>query len=344
MVKVSIVVPIYNNEAYLVKCLDSIIRQTLKEIEIICVDDGSTDSSVSILKSYRESDPRVKVITRENSGYGKTMNVGMEAATGEYIGIVESDDYIDRDMFAALYRTARKTRADIVKSDYYEFGDKIGEKYIMTPTYRGAYGKILSAYTNEEIYHFRMNTWTGIYRRDFLKYHGIKHNETPGASYQDNGFWFKTITLSERTVFMKGAFYHYRQDNPSSSINSRSKVYAMCEEYAHIERFLQSNPGLQKLHMGSFLAKKYHNYFYTYKRIAEEYRMDFLKRFAKEFNESGKRGELDKDILPKESMDILIRIMRDPIGFYYDDTIWELNRELRELSEKRLSILTGDGV
>ena len=341
MVALSVIVPIYNNEAYLSECLDSIIGQTLRDIEIICIDDGSTDSSPSILREYSEKDKRIRVITRENSGYGKTMNVGIDEARGEYIGIVESDDYVDRHMFQTLYRRAKKAGADIVKADYYEFSEKLGERYVRTPTYRGAYGKVISAYTNEEIYHFKMNTWSGIYRRDFLYYHGIRHNETPGASYQDNGFWFKTITLAERVVFIRGAFYHYRQDNPSSSINSKGKVYAMCDEYAYIESFLNSNPALKRMHMGSFLAKKYHNYFYTYKRVADEYKIEFLTRFADEFLESQKKGELGKDTLPRENMQILRRIMKSPKEFYYDDTVWELNREIRELSETRLSVITG---
>lgn len=97
--KVSIVIPIYNVERYLRQCLDSVVNQTLKDIEIICVDDGSTDSSPDIIKEYVDKDPRVKVITKPNSGYGNSMNRGFDMAEGEYIGIVESDDYADPDMF-----------------------------------------------------------------------------------------------------------------------------------------------------------------------------------------------------------------------------------------------------
>ena len=115
MAKVSVIVPIYNSEKYLEQCLSSIIGQTLKDIEIICVNDGSRDSSGEILERYSKRDSRIKVITRENSGYGKSMNVGIENAEGEYIGIVESDDYIERGMFKALYRVAKRRKADIEK-------------------------------------------------------------------------------------------------------------------------------------------------------------------------------------------------------------------------------------
>ena len=108
MPKVSIVIPTYNVEQYLKECLDSVINQTLKDIEIICVDDGSTDNSGKILDEYAAKDSRIKVIHKENGGYGKAMNVGIDNATGEYIGIVEPDDYIEFDMYETLYINAKK--------------------------------------------------------------------------------------------------------------------------------------------------------------------------------------------------------------------------------------------
>lgn len=121
---VSIVIPVCNVEKYLRECLDSVINQTMTELEIICVDDGSNDNSLSILKEYENKDNRIIVISKENSGYGNTMNVGMDKATGEYIGIVESDDYIEKNMFERLYAVACKYNAEIVKSDHYIFSTK----------------------------------------------------------------------------------------------------------------------------------------------------------------------------------------------------------------------------
>ena len=106
-VKVSIVVPIYNAELYLKQCLDSIINQTLKEIEIICVNDGSTDKSAKIVEEYAKKDNRIRVITKTNTGYGNSMNIGFDAAVGEYVGLIESDDFVDKEMFATLYNVAK---------------------------------------------------------------------------------------------------------------------------------------------------------------------------------------------------------------------------------------------
>ena len=118
MAKVSVVVPIYNVENYLRECLDSLIHQTLKDIEIICVNDGSTDSSLEIIEEYAKRDNRIKVINKLNTGLGATMNIGINAATSEYIGILESDDFTDIKMFEDLYFVAKQHDADIVISDF----------------------------------------------------------------------------------------------------------------------------------------------------------------------------------------------------------------------------------
>lgn len=342
MIKVSIVVPIYNVEKYLPECLDSIIKQKLKEIEIICVDDGSTDSSLEICQRYAKKDKRVKVITKPNAGYGNSMNLGMSYASGEYIGIVESDDWVEPTMFYDLYTAAKKHNAQIVKSDYFEFSTTgaFKEQYIQTPTDKKYYNTVINAYDLEDIYHFRMNTWTGIYKNDFLREFNIRHNETPGASYQDNGFWFKTLSLAGRVVFINKAYYHYRQDNPNSSINSRGKVFCMCDEYAFIREFLEANPDMKRRHLRIFLVKKYYNYFYTYTRVAPEHKVVFLERFAEEFRESYRAGEFDKWLLPKPNMDKLLRIMADPRQFYYDELNRELNKRITELSDEKAFLIS----
>ena len=117
--KVSIVVPIYNVEQYLVQCLDSILAQTLQDIEIILVDDGSKDASGTICDVYADKNSRVRVFHQPNGGYGKAVNLGFSLAQGEYLGIIESDDFIKPEMFERLYLAAVQHDADIVKSNFY---------------------------------------------------------------------------------------------------------------------------------------------------------------------------------------------------------------------------------
>jgi len=311
---VSIVMPIYNAENYLKECLNSVINQTLKEIEIICVDDGSTDNSLNIAQDFAIKDSRIKIISKHNSGYGHSMNVGIKSASGKYIGIVEPDDFVDKKMFSLLYKTAIKYDCDIVKSDFFEFSTT-SQKYVMTPTHYKYYNKVLNSCNNPEIFNFKMNTWTGIYRKSFLEKYNINHNETAGAAFQDNGFWFQTLALAEKIIFISRAFYHYRQDNPNSSINNPEKVFCMCEEYDFIEQFLTRYPKIKKRLYGWFWLKKFHNYLYTYSRIADKHKPLFLNRFSYEFKEANNKNTLDKSLFDKNNLSLLIQIIDNPKEF-----------------------------
>ena len=138
MPKVSILMPACNVEKFLRECMDSVVNQTLEDIEIICIDDGSKDATGDILDEYAEKDSRIKVIHKPNSGYGHSMNVGIDNATGEYIGIVETDDFADLNMFEELYAVAKRCNADVVKSNYYT--------YVSHPEPQSTYFEVLKEY------------------------------------------------------------------------------------------------------------------------------------------------------------------------------------------------------
>ena len=121
MPKVSIIIPTYNVENYLRECMESVTRQTLKDIEIICINDGSTDGSLQILKEYANKDSRIVLVDKKNEGYGVGMNIGLDKATGEYIGIVEPDDFVPLNMYEDLYNAAKENDLDFVKADFYRF-------------------------------------------------------------------------------------------------------------------------------------------------------------------------------------------------------------------------------
>ena len=123
-VKVSVIIPSLNSINYYDECIKSVINQSLKEIEIICVDANSTDGTLELIKKYQAQDERIKLIISDKKSYGYQMNLGIAAAKGEYVGIVESDDYIDLDMYKELYALAKNKNVDILKSDIYNFYDK----------------------------------------------------------------------------------------------------------------------------------------------------------------------------------------------------------------------------
>ena len=163
-IKVSIVIPVCNVEQYLTECLNSAVNQTLGDIEIICVNDGSKDSSLEILLDYARRDSRVKVIDKDNAGYGHTMNLGMDMASGEYIGIIESDDYVDLHMYEDLYQIAQENRLDWVKADFNRF---VVEKGVIVNTYNDVakkkeyYNRVISPQEEPFSFRFIMNTWSG---------------------------------------------------------------------------------------------------------------------------------------------------------------------------------------
>ena len=318
MPKVSIVIPTYNIEQYLKECLDSVINQTLKDIEIICVDDGSTDNSGKILDEYAAKDNRIKVIHKENGGYGKAMNVGIDNATGEYIGIVEPDDYVLPDMYETLYTKAKEFDLDFIKSDFCRFtGDGENRKFVYNRLDRSNsyYNRVVNIQEDFTPFRFIMNTWSGIYNLEYLRKNNIRHNETPGASFQDNGFWLQTFMYSTRASFLDIPFYMNRRDNPNSSVKNKAKVYIMCDEYDWIRKIIDNNPNLKKF-IPIYQKKRYYNYMFTLDRIDNKFKKEFVKRFRKDFQIAMQNNEIDKNLFAELEYYRLQLVIKNPDKFY----------------------------
>lgn len=321
MAKVSVIIPTYNVETYLRQCMDSILSQTLTDIEILAVNDGSTDRSLEILQEYAAKDSRVRVLDGPNGGYGKAMNRGLDAATGEYIGIVEPDDFIPAEMYQELYDIAVKDDLDFVKADFYRFTENrdgsLNKIYVALSPTGIDYGQVLCPYDHLEVFKFVLNTWSGIYKRSFIEEFHIRHNETPGASYQDNGFWFQTFARARKVMFVHKPYYMNRRDNPNSSVRSRGKVYCMNEEYAHIYRFLEHHPDIKNHLMGVYNYKRYHNYVFTFNRIADEFRKEYAQRFSDEFRIAYQKNEIDESLFKQKDLDNISVLLEDPLKYYY---------------------------
>lgn len=318
-VKVSIVIPVCNVEEYLRECLDSAINQTLKEIEIICVNDGSTDNSLDILKEYAQKDSRVKIINKDNAGYGHTMNIGMDMAVGEYIGIIESDDYADLHMYEDLYNIAIEKQVDVIKADFNRFtyeNGKIHCVYNDVAKKAEYYNRIVDPVETPFSFRFIMNTWSGIYKREFLEKNEIRHQETPGASFQDNGFWFQTMIKTRKLYIVDKPYYMNRRDNPNSSVHNREKVFCVNQEYKYIYEILKQDPLLFGRFIGEYHLKKYHNYLFSYNRIGNEFKLDYLKAISKEFKEAIDNDELDKSLFYSYELDEFNWIVENPEDYF----------------------------
>ena len=157
-----------------------------------------------------------------------------------------------------------------------------------------------------------LNTWSGIYRRGFIEKYHIRHNTTPGASFQDNGFWFQTFCLAERVYFVNRPYYMNRRDNPNSSVKSRQKVYCMNEEYKFIYRFLNSHPELKPYFIKVYSMQRFRNYFTTYNRIDKKFRREYLRTMSEELKEADSKGELDRTYFTSLEWKKMMRIMDNP--------------------------------
>ena len=221
MAKVSVIIPIYNVEKYLRECLESVINQTLKDVEIICVDDGSPDNCPRICDEYAAHDNRIKVIHKENGGYGSAVNRGLEYATGEYIGIVEPDDYID----------SQKYDSDIVKSAYWEIfenenGDKI-KKYAYWAHEIGLTDKPFKINDYPAFFYHHPSIWSCIYKRNFIYNNHIKFVEVKGGGWVDNPFQIITFCLADKINWSPMAYYNYRPQSLGNSSKYRQRTPKM---------------------------------------------------------------------------------------------------------------------
>lgn len=314
MPKVSILIPCYNVEKYIRQCLESVVNQTLQDIEIICINDGSTDSTLEILREYENNDNRIKVISKHNSGYGASMNIGLETAKGEYVGIVESDDYAELDMFEILYNEAKNNTLDIVRSNFYLYNSKLDTNEKLDQSWV-KHNKIYSPIEEELVFFQQPSIWANLYNREFLNNNNIRFLETPGASYQDVAFTFKVYACAKRFKMIENAFLHYRIDNENSSINSTNKLYCVCDEYREIANFVK-NTNRHETYKYLIPRIKYACYCWNYNHLAKNLRFKFLKQMSKEYRTHILKGEFDKKRFTKKELKRIRIISFMPFIYY----------------------------
>lgn len=338
MAKISVVVPVYNVEKYLKECIDSIINQTLEDIEIICVNDGSTDSSLEILNDYAKKDSRIIVINKSNSGYGHTMNMGLNAATGEYVGIIESDDFADKNMFEDLYKLAKEYDADIVKGDWYNYWskNKFARKNNRISSAKAL--KLTNSKQDKSLLRINPSVWSAIYKKEFLNKYNIRFLETPGASYQDLAFSFKIFALAERVILTDKAYLYYRQDNMNSSVKSKTKVYCVCDEYEEIDRFLEQYPDLKFEFKVQEEINRYNGYVSSVLRIDDSVKPEFVKVFSDHFKEEYNTGLLGNEFFKKINKKEFMTLINKPEKYIKVLKSIEKRRKFNQFRKNILSI------
>lgn len=280
-IKVSIIMPVYNVDKYIKKSLDSVINQTLREIEIICVNDGSTDNSPQILEEYAERDNRIKIINKKNGGISSARNKGIEQAKGEYIGFVDSDDWAELDMFEKLYKNAKTYDSDMVMCAAHRFDDinkqlNYDLPYFTMANFDKTYDNSVFNHnkTNDLLFVISVTPWNKIYKSTFIEAIGARFPE--GLDFDDVIFFFKTYLKAEKVSLIRDLLYFYRINRAGSFITSANeRYYDIVKVYDIIEDIILET-GNQDKYMELFSNIRIPYTMARYNRVEERYKKDFF--------------------------------------------------------------------
>lgn len=260
MEKITVIMPSYNVASYISECIESVIAQTFNDIEILCIDAGSTDGTLDIIREYEKKDNRIRIIKSDKKSYGYQVNLGIKQAKGKYISIVETDDYIDSQMYEVLFPIAEKNNVDVIKANwanFYEFDKRrFFEERIMTK--ENVYNRVLNVKEHGNLFLCDIMVWRGLYNKDFLINHAIFFNESPGAAYQDYGFSLLVLMNAKRLYYIENSLYRYRFGREDASSWNRNVLKNVYQEWS---RLFNSN----------FIPESFLDDIYLHRRIVEAF-------------------------------------------------------------------------
>lgn len=287
--KISVIIPVYNVEQYLEQCLNSIITQSLKDIEIICIDDGSTDNSPKILADYQKKDERIKVITKKNEGQGIARNEGLKIAKGEYISFVDPDDWLEQGMYEFLYNKFIETNAQIIHFDFQSFNEKKQKidsiKHFSKSVKKTLGVKVLNDSTynwlnipNLKFPEMELTVWCRMFSNKLLKENNIFF--APFKHSEDNIFVISSCILAEKMVYVEKVFYNYRK-RENSALNRASKEYfSVFENIELVKNFLIEN-GFYEKYKNAYRKYLITTFVSHYGCIPDENSDEFLEKVQK---------------------------------------------------------------
>lgn len=256
MTKISVIIPVYNIAAHLQQCLDSVVGQTFSDIEIICVDDGSTDESPKILTNYAARDNRFQILTQENAGPGAARNAGLARAKGEYVIFLDSDDWFEADFLEQMFKQMRKTDADITICRAVEFDSRTGREISSEWMLKKEYLPSKIIFSPEEIsqYLFQFTygmAWDKLYRREFLQKTGLRYPLLRNS--EDLAFVFPSLLAAKSISIIDKVLIHHRICRFSSVSNTRSnQPEAAYEAFSIVKTYLERHD-LMEQYQQSFM-------------------------------------------------------------------------------------------
>ncbi len=259
---ISVIVPVYNTEKYLEKCLDSVCNQTYKNLEIIIINDGSTDNSQKIIDSYLKRDSRIKTFYQKNQGLSETRNKGMDVANGEYIAFVDSDDWMDTDTFEKAIEFAVDYQADVIMWPYKrEYPNKsketmlFNEKFIIWDEnnvirlYRKFVGLVDEELSEPQKIDSLVTAWGKLYRKDIINNYRFINTKEIGT--EDALFNIQIFSSVKKAIYFSDCFSHYRKENENSLTHSYKKelITQWINLYKRIEKHLKDTNSGEKFYI-----------------------------------------------------------------------------------------------
>lgn len=230
---ITVIIPVYNAESYLERCMDSIINNTYRNLEIICINDGSKDTSLAILNKYQERDERIKIINKQNQGVSAARNDGLKVANGYWIAFVDSDDWVHPQYFEILTAIAAKTNADIIASKYFRVKEYVGSEEVNLDLVTSSRVDLKTIYKSGNLKYF---VWGKLYKKEVLSNHWFDENITYGEDAVFNLMIY--CTMDQLAVINVDAKLYYYCDREGSAVNSidRREWIRNCQTYIDIAK------------------------------------------------------------------------------------------------------------
>ena len=304
---VSVIIPVYNTSKYLSECLDSVINQSFEDLEIICVNDGSTDGSLEILNDYRSRDSRIRVMTQENQGLSSARNTGLANSTGEYVLFLDSDDCLSHDAIEKAYDLAEDNSSDLVLFKIINFDDDTGEKshysYFELKVLKKMVGQRVFDYDDVKERFFRIPvTAPGkLFKRDLLEGTGF----IEGLIFEDNPFFIEIMFKVKRAIVLDEYLYNRRIREDSITNSGFSKFKDCVEIYNVIEDVIKRYGKYEDL-KGQLFHRRCRDIFLRFSQVPDEFKEEFFTIIKDDFGSKKEQYENDGtfDVASQRSIEI----------------------------------------
>ncbi|MBR5503671.1 MAG: glycosyltransferase family 2 protein [Methanobrevibacter sp.] len=343
MVEISVIIPVYNVEKYLRECLDSAVNQTFKDMEIICINDGSTDNSLNILEEYQSLDDRIIIFNQDNQGPGAARNLGIKKSKGKYVYFLDSDDYLELNALEDLYAICEEKSLDFVLFKLLNFKDDTGKtfqtKYYNMAFLKDKVGDNVFSYKDlyECVFHLVVSPPAKLYRRDLIE--DIDYPE--GIIFEDNVFFIKTLLKAKRIYFHDKFLYNRRRRDDSLTSSGSDDYYDIIPSMNYLFEICRELDDFELLKRGLYY-KKFRELYIRLSKVNEIHKEEFFNLIKDDCLKN--KEEIDRDIENDKLMERSKFIYDSALSsdnykeFEYAIQLFDKNKEIKDLKEENKSL------